>query len=165
MSFGRDRYIKQDLLKHLEKLGKVKVYKKPNFNHEKTQDEYNSAIEEVVGNLNTIKNVFTKRINLVRQRILDICTTNLETAFKHYYNIFTYTRDPSEERQFTRAINELKNFSRASGLDESNQKDTEEKIKWLNNEFSRQARYIQQVEKQIRDRNIEPFTDIVENMS
>jgi hypothetical protein len=32
-------------------------------------------------------------------------------------------------------------------------------------EFSKQAKYIQKVEKHIRDSNIEPFTEIVENIT
>jgi hypothetical protein len=146
-------------------MGKIKVYKKPNFSHEKTQDQYNSDLEEVYGNINVIKDILSKKINLVRQRILNICTNNLETAFEYYYNTYTYSRDYSEEKKFVRSIGELKNFLRGADLNDESKQETEDKIKWLNVEFSKQAKYIQKVEKHIRDSNIEPFTEIVENIT
>ena len=157
--------MKKDIQKHLVKMGKIRVYKKPNFTHKKTQEEYESALGEVTGNINLIKGVLSKKLNIVRQQILDICTTNLVNAFKCYYNTFTYSRDRSEEKKFTHAIDELKSFMRGAGLDEENREDTENKIKWLYSEFTKQASYIQQVEKHIRDNNIEPFTEIVESLT
>ena len=157
--------IKKDIQKHLVKMGKIKVYKKPNFNHEKTQDQYKSDLEKISGNINEIIEILSKKINVVRQRILGICTSNLESAFKYYYNTYTYSRDYSEEKKFIRSIGELRNFVRGAGLAEEFKEETEEKIKWLNVEFTRQAKYIQKVEKHIRDNNIEPFTEIVESLT
>ena len=121
-------------------MGKIRVYKKPNFTHNKTQEEYDSALIEVNDNINVIKGILSKKMNMVRLRILDICVVNLENAFK------------------------LKSFMRAVGLDDSKKKETETKIKWLNSQFIKQATYIQQIEKQIRDNNIDPFTEIVESL-
>ncbi len=146
-------------------MGKIKVYKKPNFTHNKTQEEYDSALIEVNDNINVIKGILSKKMNMVRLRILDICVVNLENAFKYYYNTFTYSRDGTEEKNFTKSISELKSFMRAAGLDDSNREVTETKIKWLSSQFTKQATYIQQVEKQIRDNNIEPFTEIVESIT
>ncbi|MBN2157625.1 MAG: hypothetical protein JW776_16380 [Candidatus Lokiarchaeota archaeon] len=146
-------------------MGKVKIYKKPNFNHKFTQDEYDEALAQVNGNLTEIKDTLNKKVNIVRQRILNICIGNLEHAFKHYYNTFTYSRDPSEEKAFKRSIIELNSFIRACPLDDSNKEETEKKITWLKNEFIKQTQYIQQVEKQIREKNIDPFTEIVENIT
>jgi hypothetical protein len=157
--------IKKDIQKHLEKMGKIKVYKKPNFNHKNTQEEYNSALEQVAGNIESIKDILSKKMNIVKLRILDICINNLEDAFKHYYNTFTYSRDPSTEKKFSRAINELKGFMRAVRLEENNKEETETKINWLSSQFSRQAKYIMEIEKEIRDNNIEPFSEIVENLT
>ncbi|MHA1110979.1 MAG: hypothetical protein ACTSRE_07735 [Promethearchaeota archaeon] len=158
-------FIKKDIQKHLVKMGKIRVYKKPNFSHEKTQEEYNTDLGEVTDYINTIKEILSKKMNVVRLRILDICVKNLDNAFKQYYSIYTYSRDGTAEQNFTKSINELKSFMRATGLDESNKKEIETKIKWLYSEFTRQANYIQQVEKQIRDNNIEPFTEIVESLT
>ena len=158
-------FIKKDIQKHLVKMGKIKVYKKPNFSHEKTQEQYESDLSEVAENINAIKDVLSKKLNIVRLRILDICVKNLTNAFGQYYNTFTYSRDRSQEKKFTKAIDELNSFVRAARLDEENNKDTEVKIKWLYSEFTKQAKYIQQVEKQIRDNNIEPFTEIVESLT
>ncbi len=159
-------FIKTDIQKHLEKMGKIKIYKKPNFSHEKTQEQYNSALEEVNANINQIKGILSKKMNMVKLRILDICIGNLEKAFKAYYSIMTYSRDPSEERSFTKSINELKGFMRAAGLDKENKQETETKIKWLSSEFTKQAKYLQEVvEKQIRENNIEPFSEIVETIT
>ncbi|TFG18856.1 MAG: hypothetical protein EU530_07925 [Promethearchaeota archaeon] len=158
-------FIKKDIQKHLVKMGKIKVYKKPNFTHEKTQEEYDSALGEVSDNINSIKGILSKKMNVVRLRILDICVVNLENAFKQYYHTYTYSRDGTAEKNFTKSIRELNSFLRAAGLDASNNKDTESKIKWLNTEFIKQAKYIQQVERQIRDNNIEPFTEIVESLT
>jgi 5'-deoxynucleotidase YfbR-like HD superfamily hydrolase len=158
-------FIKKDIQKHLVKMGKIKVYKKPNFSHEKTQEQYDSDLSEVAENITAIKGVLSKKLNLVRLRILDICVKNLTNAFDQYYNTFTYSRDRSEEKKFTKAIDELKSFVRQARLDESVNNETEDKIKWLYSEFTKQASYIQQVEKQIRDNNIEPFTEIVESLT
>jgi len=158
-------FIKKDIQKHLVKMGKIKVYKKPNFSHEKTQEEYDTDLGEVTDNINTIKEILSKKMNMVRLRILDICVKNLDDAFKLYYSTYTYSRDGTAEKNFTKSINELKSFMRAAGLDEENNKQTEDKIQWLYSEFTKQASYIQQVEKQIRDNNIEPFTEIVESLT
>jgi hypothetical protein len=146
-------------------MGKIKVYKKPNFNHKKTQEEYNSDIEEVNGNIDSIKETLSSKMNIVKLRILDICINNLEGAFKKYYNTFTYSRDPSTEKKFTRAINELKSFMRAARLEENDKDKIQTKIEWLNSQFSKQAKYIMVIEKEIRDSNIEPFSEIVENLT
>ena len=63
------------------------------------------------------------------------------------------------------SINELKGFLRAVRLNQENNEETDSKIHWLNSQFSKQAKYIQEVEKQIRDNNIEPFSEIVENLT
>lgn len=146
-------------------MGKIKVYKKPNFNHEKTQEEYNSALEVVSGNIDVIQKILDKKMNVVRLRILNICVSNLKSAFQYYYNTYTYSRDPTEEKKFLRSIDELKSFMRGSQLEETNKTVMDNKITWLNSEFIRQATYIQQVERQIRDNNIEPFTEIVESIN
>jgi 5'-deoxynucleotidase YfbR-like HD superfamily hydrolase len=158
-------FIKKDIQKHLKKMGRIKVYKKPNFSHEKTQEEYNSDLGKIADDINAIKEILSKKMNMVRLRILDICVKNLTNAFNQYYNTFTYSRDRSQEKKFTKAIDELNSFVRAARLDEEINKETEGKIKWLYSEFTKQASYIQQVEKQIRDNNIEPFTEIVESLT
>ena len=146
-------------------MGKVKIYKKPNFDHKCTQDEYDKALEEVNGTLDTIQGTLNGKINLVKQRILEICITNLGDAFKHYYNIYTYSRDHSKEKEFKKSIGELNGFLRVSRMDDTNKGETEEKINWLRTKFIKQTQYIQKVEKHIRENNIEPFTEIVENLT
>ncbi len=152
-------------MKHLEKMGKVRIYKKPNFDHKLTQDEYDKALEEVNGNLDTIQGTLNGKVNMVKQRILAICITTLGDSFKLYYNIFTYSRDHSIEKEFKKSIGELNGFIRASRMDDAKKEETVEKINWLKNKFLKQTQYIQKVEKNIRENNIEPFTEIVENLT
>ncbi|MBN2155581.1 MAG: hypothetical protein JW776_06030 [Candidatus Lokiarchaeota archaeon] len=149
-------------LSQLEKMGKIKIKKKPTFVHSHSQAEYDEKIEELTSLLNQIKKIDIK-VNQVQQRILNICIKKLCEVLKYYFNTYTYKQNLQKDRIFRKYIKELQNFkSKYFNTNKADQQLIDEVIDTLTQEFLSQREYIKQLEEEIKEEKINPYTEKIE---
>ena len=150
-------------IKQLERMGKLKRKKVPNFTHKYTQDEYNKILNEIKQNLSEIQNRIGGNLNIVQNEILKICKNKILEVFHYYLNIRTWKVHKQRNQVFKKYIRELRNFKRKYLGTKNDERDfIDEMIDKLLYEYFTQRNYIMQLEKKIKSKKITPFEDTIE---
>jgi hypothetical protein len=157
--------MENDKLELLERLGKVRRKKIPNFSHGFSQKEYENKLKRIENNLREIQSMLVPNINRVQGEILEICVNKILKVFNYYFNTHTWKENLQLNRDFKKYINELKNFKKKYfGTNEDERDKIDDSIEYLAKSFLSQRRNIINIEQEIKSKNIDPFKEIVEKL-
>ncbi|TFG18607.1 MAG: hypothetical protein EU530_08815 [Promethearchaeota archaeon] len=150
-------------IEQLEKYGKIKIKKVPNFNHKRSQEDYNKIIEETERELRQVQTMLNQKLNRVQNEILKICVNKILEVFRYYFDAFTWKENKQKNRLFKRYIRELKNFKKKYFGTGKNDRDLiDELMEKLIHRFLKQKREIIQLEEKLKSSKIAPFEDTIE---
>jgi hypothetical protein len=157
--------MENDKITLLERLGKVRRKKIPNFSHGYSQKEYEIKLKRIEKNLTEIQIMLSPNLNRVQNEILKNCINKILDVFNYYFNSHTWKENLQLNRDFKKYINELKNFKKKYyGAKENERDKIDDIIEYLAKSFLSQRRNIINIEEEIKSKDIDPFDEIVEKL-